>query len=221
MLVDDDPALLTALPDFLRFHLPALRIDPVASARIALAKMIAKRYDVIVTDLRMKDLDGLALLRGAKALRPDMPVILFSGHIDSTLASRALSLGAHDILYKGLYREEVLVALKSALETRYLAREIGAWHVVIGRLTKRLDELNRLVMAAYARPNTIRRIQGLVSASRAQTVKSLASLESSMDLIWQRTRELEKRRERAQERLMAVQQESHARLVRRLSSGVL
>ena len=79
----------------------------------------------MVTDLKMKELDGFALLRGAKALRPNVPVILFSGHVDSALALQAINIGADDVLRKPFNREEFVTALTLALNTYDLARRYG------------------------------------------------------------------------------------------------
>lgn len=221
MLVDDDAALLTALSDFLRFHLPGIRIDQVKFARAALAKIRARPYDTVVIDLRMKEPDGFFLLRGANALRPDMPVVVLSGDIDATLASRAFKIGVHDILPKGVNREEFLAVLKSALEIHRLSRTVRARNFIIGRLRKRVEQLNRLIMSAQARPNIMTGIQKMVSASRALTGKSLARLEHSMDLLWQRARMADAKRDEVQDRLTALQHECRDRILKRIASEIV
>lgn len=52
-----------------------------------LAQFEQNEVSALVTDLKMRELNGLALVRGAKALRPHVPVILFSGDVDATLAA--------------------------------------------------------------------------------------------------------------------------------------
>jgi DNA-binding NtrC family response regulator len=61
------------------------RLSPLAWHWLILKR---RRFATLVTDLKMRELDGFALLRGAKALRPNVPMILFSGHIDSGFGSR-------------------------------------------------------------------------------------------------------------------------------------
>jgi DNA-binding NtrC family response regulator len=221
MLVDDDAVLLIALSDFLRFHLPGIRIDQVKFPRAALAKIKARPYDTVVIDLRMKEPEGFALLREANALRPDMPVVVLSGHIDATLASQAFKMGVHDVLPKGVNRAEFLVVLKSALEIHRLSRAVRARHFVIGRLCKRVEQLNRLIICAQARSNIMTGVQRMASASRALTGKSLASLEHAMDLLWQRARMVEATRDNIQERLTALQHECRDRIVNRIASGIV
>ncbi|WP_447986747.1 response regulator [Nitrospira sp. Nam74] len=98
MVVDDDTALLTAVTELMQFHLPDVCVQPFDSPRMALTHFEKKEVATLVTDLKMKELDGFALLRGAKAVRPNVPVILFSGHIDSALASQAINMRADDVL---------------------------------------------------------------------------------------------------------------------------
>jgi FixJ family two-component response regulator len=124
-------------------------------------------------------------LRGAKALRPNVPVILFSGHIDAGLALQAVTLGAHDVLRKPFNREEFLTALTLALHTYDLAREVRIRRLMTERLSKRVAALRRLITDGHERPNTIKRIQGMVSTSREVNDRSLVSLESSLDRLWQ------------------------------------
>lgn len=100
MVVDDDSALLTAVTDLMQLHLPDVRVHPFKSPRLALAHFEKQEVATLVTDLKMKELDGLALLRGVQALRPNVPVIVFSGHVDVALGSQAMNRGAHDVLHK-------------------------------------------------------------------------------------------------------------------------
>ena len=125
MVVDDDSALLRAITGLMDLHLPDVRVQPLESPRLALAHFEKKEVATMVTDLKMKELDGFALLRGAKALRPNVPVILFSGHVDSALALQAINMGADDVLRKPFNREEFVTALTLALNTYDLARRYG------------------------------------------------------------------------------------------------
>src|SRR5688500_12856140 len=183
MVVDDDTALLTAVIDLMQFHLPNVRVQPFDSPRLALAHLQKKEVATIVTDLKMKELDGFALLRGAKAVRPNVPVILFSGHVDSALATQAINMGADDVLRKPFNREGFVTALTLALNTYELAREVRIRRLMTQRLSKRLEGVKQLIAESYQRPNNIRRIQGIVSTSRELNSKSLASLESSLDRL--------------------------------------
>jgi FixJ family two-component response regulator len=217
MVVDDDTVLLTAVTDLMQFHLPDIRVERFESPRLALAHFEKKEVATMVTDLKMKELDGFALLRGAKALRPNVPVIVFSGHVDSALASKAITMGAHDVLRKPFNREEFLAVLTLALNTYDLAREVRIRRLLTERLSRRVEALKRLIADSYQRPNTITRIQDIVSTSRNLNSKSLASVETSLDRLWQRASMAHARLEAAQQRLLVMQQESRAGSLTRIA----
>jgi FixJ family two-component response regulator len=208
MVVDDDPALLTAVAGLIQFHLPTVRVQPFKSPRVALAQFQKKEVASIVTDLKMPEMDGLALLRGAKALRPHVPVILCSGHIDSALASKALSMGAQGLLPKPFSREGLVQVLWLALKVYGAAREVQTRRSMVVRLGKQQEDLRQVILASRAGPNTSIPIKGLVLASRNLTDLSLTNLDNSLDRLRQSITIAEANLDAAQHRLIAVQQQS-------------
>lgn len=104
-----------------------------------------------------------------------------------------------------------------ALNTYALAREVRIRRLMTERLTKRVAALRRLIADSQERPNTIKRIEGIVSASRELNSKSLASLESSLDRLWQHANMAQARLDVAQQRLMVNQQESRDRFLERIA----
>jgi FixJ family two-component response regulator len=218
IVVDDDPALLTAVNGLMEFHLPDVRVQPFESPRLALAYLEKKEVATVVTDLKMNELDGFGLLLGAKALRPHVPVILFSGHVDAALASQAINMGADDVLRKPFHREELVTALTLALNIYDLAREVRIRRLMTERLNRRVEDLKRLIAESRLRPNSIRRIQEQVAVSRHLTGKSLASLESSLDRLWRHANMAEARLDVAQQRLIVMQQQSREGVLKRVAS---
>jgi FixJ family two-component response regulator len=200
----------------MELHLPDVRVDPFESPRLALARFAKQEVSTVVSDLKMNELDGFALLRGAKALRP---FILFSGHVDAALAAQAIDMGAHDVLQKPFHREEFLTVLTLALNTYDLAREVRLRRLMTERLSKQVEILKRLIAESYQRPNTIKRIQGIISTSRQLKHKSLASLETSLDRLWQHANMAQARLDVAQQHLLAMQQQSRAGFLKRITAG--
>lgn len=74
LTVDDDPAWLTYLT-YLLAH-PGFKIDQAADGRKALLKLEVRKYDVMITDTQMPDVNGIELTREAKKLYPKMRIIL-------------------------------------------------------------------------------------------------------------------------------------------------
>src|SRR5438128_10081031 len=124
LIVDDDPALLQALPHTLSLRISGVQADTSASAQGALELIQAQDYDVIVSDIKMPGMDGLALLAQIQALRPETPTLLITGHGEHQLAIQALRGGAYDYLQKPLDRDDVVAAVQRALQTHHLRRQV-------------------------------------------------------------------------------------------------
>src|SRR5438132_742415 len=124
LIVDDDPALLEALPAGLKLRMEDLEIDTADTAAVALERIEAVDYDAIVTDIKMPGKDGLALLAEIKALRPNTPTLLITGHGEHDLAIRALRGGAYDYIAKPIERDYFVASLARALQMRQLDRQV-------------------------------------------------------------------------------------------------
>jgi signal transduction histidine kinase len=125
LIVDDDPALLEALPETLRLRLNDLEVDTTDSAQAALARIAARDYDALIVDIKMPGLDGLALLAEIKQRRPDTPTLLITGHGDHELATQALRAGAYDYITKPIDRDYFTTSLSRAIECHRLGRELA------------------------------------------------------------------------------------------------
>jgi len=124
LIVDDDPALLQALPHTVSLRLPEAKVDTSNSAQRALELIRAHDYDTIVSDIKMPGMDGLALLAKIHELRPETLTLLITGHGDHDLAIQALRGGAYDYLLKPIDRDYFVAALDRALHTYRLRRQV-------------------------------------------------------------------------------------------------
>src|SRR3989442_957021 len=130
LVVDDDMALLEALPEAVRLRMETVTVDTCATASEALERIEATDYDAIISDIKMAGMDGLALLARIRALRPATPTLLITGHGEHDLAVRALRGGAYDFIQKPIDRDYFVASLDRAIHLRRL-----------GRRVKELDEL--------------------------------------------------------------------------------
>jgi two-component system, NtrC family, response regulator HydG len=85
-------------------------------------KIEAEDFDVILTDLRMEDMDGLAILRKAKEASPDAEVVVITGHGDVKTAVEAMQEGAANYLAKPVDMAELRAIVDKAAERLLLAR---------------------------------------------------------------------------------------------------
>ncbi len=138
-LIDDDDDLRQALATALR--LEGFAPEVFASAEAALVGLTPEYSGVILSDVRMPKMDGIALQRHLHALDPELPVILLTGHGDVEMAVSALKSGAYDFLLKPAGRAELSASLRRALATRALVlenrllRAAPALHAQIPELT--------------------------------------------------------------------------------------
>jgi len=122
LIIDDEPGIREAL----RMTLKGGRIDCVLAedGETGLAA-IEGRTDlgVVFLDIKMPGRDGLDILKEVRILRPDLPVIMISGHGTIETAVGATKQGAYDFLEKPLDRDRVLLLARNALEQARVARE--------------------------------------------------------------------------------------------------
>jgi len=118
MVVDDEPALLSLTEEILS----ELGYEPVgfASSTAALRafKSNADRFDAILTDEVMPDLQGTQLARELSVLRPGVPIILMTGHGGADLPERAAAAGVSDVLRKPLQKNDLADSLAKVLSAR-------------------------------------------------------------------------------------------------------
>jgi two-component system response regulator HydG len=121
LVVDDKVALAETLADGLVDR--GFEAHAVGNSRDALAAIEAARVDLVVTDLRMPGLDGLALLDAARATGANLPVIVMTayGAIDSAVES--IRKGAYHYLTKPFKLDELIVFVERALAECALRRE--------------------------------------------------------------------------------------------------
>jgi two-component system response regulator AtoC len=121
LVVDDDPAMRHLLSVILTDH--GWEARAVAAAQDALKELEARDFDLVLTDVRMPGMDGLALLREVQRLRPELTVIVMSAYGAQDAALEAMKAGAYDYLSKPFKRDEVVLVLRKAEERERLARE--------------------------------------------------------------------------------------------------
>lgn len=122
LVVDDDPALLEALPDALRLRFDRISVDTSISAAAALEQVGETDYDAIITDIRMPGMDGQALLAAIRARWPGIPTILITGHGEADTEARAREAGAYDYLLKPIDRDHLVASLEGAIRLRRVRR---------------------------------------------------------------------------------------------------
>src|SRR6266702_4251193 len=141
LIVDDDAALLQALPEALRLRMSGVTVDTADSAAAALDRIAARDYDAIVTDIKMPGMDGLALLAEIRGRRPDTPTLMIRGHGEYELGVRALRGGAYDFIQKPIDRDRFVASLHRAIRAHAVNRRGRDRQLALERCTSELEGL--------------------------------------------------------------------------------
>jgi len=115
-LIDDDEDVRRALAFLLGTAGLAVKVYESATSFLSGFKDGAK--NVILSDVRMPEMDGLELLRRLRSGKSSCPVIIMTGHADVSMAVEAMKLGAVDFIEKPFADETVISAITAALERR-------------------------------------------------------------------------------------------------------
>ena len=120
LVVDDDIAIGKVLVALLEQR--GLEAVHVASAELAVRALDARPYDVVLSDVRMPGMDGMALLDHVGGRFPGLPVILLTAHGSVALAVDAMKRGAADFVQKPFDKEEIGFVVDKALASSRRAR---------------------------------------------------------------------------------------------------
>jgi nitrogen regulation protein NR(I) len=124
LIVDDEENIRFTLHELLRREGQGWTVDEAADGLEAVQKVQQCRYSLVIMDVRMPRLDGLAALRQIREIDHDAIVVLITAHGTQKLAVEAMQLGAYDYFTKPFDLTEVRIVVRRALEKARLLRTI-------------------------------------------------------------------------------------------------
>jgi putative nucleotidyltransferase with HDIG domain len=110
-----------------------------------------EEFDLILSDLMMAEMDGIALLERAKEKFPDLPVVMVTAVYDISVALQAMRNGAYDYVLKPFEREQLLNTVRRALETRRLRHENEQYRTNLEALVAARTQQLKTAMASLER----------------------------------------------------------------------
>jgi DNA-binding NtrC family response regulator len=150
MVVDDEPGMRTALrANFLRH---GWRVETASGVREAIRNLEGREFDLVVTDMRMPDGNGMEVMRAARKSSPSTAVILLTAYGSVPDAVKAMRDGALDYVTKPVPFEQLQVTAAQVMQrARQLAPvEIEIGGAIVGRSPQLLSALQRARAAASA-----------------------------------------------------------------------
>ncbi|MEJ8803760.1 sigma-54-dependent transcriptional regulator [Pontibacter sp. H249] len=116
LVIDDDPAFNLMLSAFLKQQ--QYQVQTAHSAEEGLRLLRGHTFNLVLTDFRLPDKDGLELLSMIKVISPTLPVILMTTYADIQTAVRAIKMGALEYLTKPINPDETLLLVQSTLKKK-------------------------------------------------------------------------------------------------------
>ena len=141
LIVDDEQRQMTALCETLNDH--GYHTTGFASSKAALAAVEKGKFDLLLTDLMMPEMDGISLLRAAHDMDSDLVGIVMTGQGTIDSAVEAMKAGALDYILKPFKLSVVLPVLSRALTVRKLRLENIALEKSVRERTTELEKANR------------------------------------------------------------------------------
>jgi signal transduction histidine kinase len=174
LLVDDEAGIRKVLGIFLADS--GYTVLTAENGEEALRKFRELRPPIVLTDIKMPDMDGIELLQHIKAESPDTEVIMFTGHGDMDLAIKSLKYEATDFVTKPINDEVLEIALKRARERIVMRRQLREYTENLERL---VDEKARKLIEAERMAAV-----GQTVAELSHTIKNIAnSLKGSIFVL--------------------------------------
>ncbi|MFU8813198.1 MAG: sigma-54-dependent transcriptional regulator [Balneolaceae bacterium] len=121
LVVDDEKSIRNTLREILEFE--GYTLFEAEDGERALAMAGEKRLDLVILDIKMKGMDGLEVLDAIKKQKPDLPVIMISGHGTIKIAVEATKSGAFDFIEKPPDLNRLLISVRNALSRSELAED--------------------------------------------------------------------------------------------------
>jgi len=120
LVVDDDETVRGSLGDFLEFH--DFAVTTVANAAQAMDAVSGTAFDLVISDLVMPHMDGIALIRAIRDMGKDPPFLVMTGFASIEYAVESMKAGAVDFITKPLKFDHVLLIVNRVLETSALRK---------------------------------------------------------------------------------------------------
>ena len=156
LIIDDEPRMCQSLQSLLTND--GYQVVIADAGQKGISYIRENGFDLVISDIRMPDVDGMEILKVAKSKDENLPVILMTGYASLETAIEAVEQGAYDYLMKPIEFSNLQLAIKRGLEKRELnlskAILLTQLQLRNQQLQKRVEELNALYEAGKSLSST-------------------------------------------------------------------
>ncbi len=137
LIIDDERSIRNTMKDILEFEKHQVML--AENGKLGLEAALSAPFDVIFSDIKMPEMDGIELLTALKEQEVEAPVVMISGHGNIDTAVECIKKGAFDFIEKPIDLNRLLITIRNALdknslvvETKNLKKKIAKRHLMIG-----------------------------------------------------------------------------------------
>lgn len=123
LIIEDEAAIRRVLVKILSEESDTYVVEEAEDGLIGIEKIKKKDYDLILCDIKMPKMDGVEVLEAVKKLKPEIPIVMISGHGDLDTAVNTMRLGAFDYISKPPDLNRLLNTVRIALDRKELVVE--------------------------------------------------------------------------------------------------
>ena len=137
LVIDDERSIRNSLKDILEYE--QYQVELAENGTQGLEHIRSNDFDIVLCDIKMPEMDGIEVLERVQLLKPDVPIVMISGHGNIDTAVDAIKKGAFDYIEKPLDLNRLLITIRNAMdksnlitETRVLKKKVNKKYEIIG-----------------------------------------------------------------------------------------
>ena len=123
LVIEDETSIRRVLTKILSEENSSYEVDEAVDGLSGYEKIKQTDYDLVLCDIKMPKMDGVELLEAVKKIKPEIPMVMISGHGDMETAIQAMRLGAFDYISKPPDLNRLLNTVRNALDKKQLVVE--------------------------------------------------------------------------------------------------
>lgn len=133
LIIEDEASIRKVLTNILIEENSSYQVEDAVDGVQGLEKIRNSDYDLVLCDIKMPKMDGIELLQETKKIKPDVPMVMISGHGDMETAIHAMRLGAFDYISKPPDLNRLLNTVRNALDKKQLVVENKILKKIVGK----------------------------------------------------------------------------------------